>query len=170
MSLYGWEAPDDGQKDCPKYVQLLLPINKNWNSAHPLVFIHKHSVLMLSSHLCLRVPSDISPLNYKTQQLYNSSYYSPVCYISCRKQLPPSSAEVKNKWTYTSTPPYSFMASIWASLISFFFTISIAVHQLAPASCLRFQTNLRHCRSTSWQIAAHKLQQHNKQLCANSKP
>jgi hypothetical protein len=21
--LYGWEAPDDGQKDCPKHVELL---------------------------------------------------------------------------------------------------------------------------------------------------
>ena len=28
MPLYVWEAPDDGQKDCPKHVELLLPINK----------------------------------------------------------------------------------------------------------------------------------------------
>ena len=37
VPLYGWEAPDDGQKDCPKHVELLLQIIKNWNSVHLLV-------------------------------------------------------------------------------------------------------------------------------------
>ena len=38
MLLYGWEAPDDGQKDCPKHVELEL-------SAY-VGFIHKESVTM----------------------------------------------------------------------------------------------------------------------------
>ena len=45
MPLYGWEAPDDGQKDCPKHVELLLPINKSWNSVHPLVLFTKNKTV-----------------------------------------------------------------------------------------------------------------------------
>ena len=35
-------TPDDGQKDCPKHVELLLPINKNWNSVHLLVLFTRN--------------------------------------------------------------------------------------------------------------------------------
>jgi hypothetical protein len=39
------------------------------------------------------------------------------------------------------------MTSIETSLISFIFTISINVHQLAPVPFIRFQTKLGHSRS-----------------------
>ena len=42
MPLYRWEAPDDGQRDCPKHVELLLPITKNWNAVHPLVLFTRN--------------------------------------------------------------------------------------------------------------------------------
>jgi hypothetical protein len=45
MPLYGYETPDDGQKDCPKHVELFLPITKLELSAS-VGFIHKESITM----------------------------------------------------------------------------------------------------------------------------
>jgi hypothetical protein len=45
MPLYGWEAPDDGQKDWPKHVELLLTIIKLELSAS-VGFIHKEDAQM----------------------------------------------------------------------------------------------------------------------------
>jgi hypothetical protein len=44
LPLYSWEAPDDGQKDCPKHVQLLLPIKLELGES--VGFIYNESVTM----------------------------------------------------------------------------------------------------------------------------
>ena len=39
--FYGSEAPDDGQKDCPKHI-VIITNNKNWNSVHFLVLFTRN--------------------------------------------------------------------------------------------------------------------------------
>ena len=61
MPLYVREAPDDGQKDCPKHVELLLPIIKLDLSAS-VGFIHKkcrefHKISYFSVSFISAIPS-----------------------------------------------------------------------------------------------------------------
>jgi hypothetical protein len=40
--------------------------------------------------------------------------------LQCKADhLPPSSAKVKNEWSYTFTPLYAFMAHSWTLLLSY---------------------------------------------------
>jgi hypothetical protein len=55
---------------------------------------------------------------------------------------PPSSAEVKNAWSYTSTPPYAFMAWCLVKHRDNFTFTRLLWNPLSPIPCVTFRNKL----------------------------
>jgi hypothetical protein len=76
--------------------------------------LHKYGVRMWTELKCIRTGSNEAFVNtamkIRVPKLRFISFYIELLSASKKENSPPTSAEDKQKWNYTSTPTYTFMA------------------------------------------------------------